>query len=58
MTPHWTSPPPLAGPNIPPLLLLQAKALLTFVEAAADKSLRCTVALTAGRGRGKSAAIG
>lgn len=36
----------------------QAKALLTFVEAAADKSLRCTVALTAGRGRGKSAAIG
>jgi len=36
----------------------QAKALLTFVEAAADKNLRCTVALTAGRGRGKSAAIG
>ena len=36
----------------------QAKAVLTFVEAAADKSLRCTVALTAGRGRGKSAAMG
>ncbi|EOD28649.1 hypothetical protein EMIHUDRAFT_314847 [Emiliania huxleyi CCMP1516] len=36
----------------------QAKALLTFVEAAADKSLRCTVALTAARGRGKSAALG
>ena len=36
----------------------QAKAVLTFVEAAADKALRCTVALTAGRGRGKSAAMG
>ena len=36
----------------------QAKAVLTFVEAAADKTLRCTVALTAGRGRGKSAAMG
>ena len=36
----------------------QARAVLTFVEAAADKSLRCTVALTAGRGRGKSAAMG
>ena len=28
------------------------------MEAAADKNLRCTVALTAGRGRGKSAALG
>ena len=28
----------------------QAKAVLTFVEAAAEKSLRTTVALTAGRG--------
>ena len=37
---------------------LQAKALLTFVEAAAEKSLRTTVALTASRGRGKSAALG
>merc|ERR1712185_648402 len=36
----------------------QAKAVLTFVEAAADKSLRTTVALTAARGRGKSAALG
>ena len=36
----------------------QAKAVLTFVEAAAEKSLRTTVALTAGRGRGKSAALG
>ena len=36
----------------------QAKAVLTFVEAAADKTLRATVALTAGRGRGKSAALG
>ena len=31
----------------------QAKAVLTFVEAAAEKSLRTTVALTAARGRGK-----
>ena len=36
----------------------QAKAVLTFVEAAAEKSLRTTVALTAARGRGKSAALG
>ncbi|KAI1856438.1 hypothetical protein JX265_011685 [Neoarthrinium moseri] len=36
----------------------QAKALLTFVEAIAEKSLRNTVTLTAARGRGKSAAMG
>src|SRR5262249_13201817 len=36
----------------------QAKAVLTFVEAISDKSLRSTVALTAARGRGKSAALG
>ena len=36
----------------------QAKALLTFVEAAAEKTLRNTVTLTAARGRGKSAALG
>ncbi|POS85220.1 DUF699-domain-containing protein [Erysiphe pulchra] len=36
----------------------QAKALLTFVEAIADKKLRNTVTLTAARGRGKSAALG
>jgi N-acetyltransferase 10 len=36
----------------------QAKALLTFVEAISDKSLRSTVTLTAARGRGKSAALG
>jgi len=36
----------------------QAKALLTFVDAIAEKSLRSTVALTAARGRGKSAAMG
>lgn len=36
----------------------QAKALLTFVEAISDKTLSSTVALTAGRGRGKSAALG
>jgi N-acetyltransferase 10 len=36
----------------------QAQALLTFAEAVAEKSLRSTVALTAARGRGKSAALG
>ncbi|KAJ1413066.1 hypothetical protein B484DRAFT_402126 [Ochromonadaceae sp. CCMP2298] len=36
----------------------QAKAVMSFLDAIADKSLRATVALTAGRGRGKSAAIG
>ncbi|KAJ3112824.1 N-acetyltransferase 10 [Phlyctochytrium bullatum] len=36
----------------------QAKALLTFVEAVAEKSLRTTVTVTASRGRGKSAALG
>lgn len=36
----------------------QAKALLTFIEAITEKSLRSTVALTAARGRGKSAALG
>ncbi|TDH65701.1 hypothetical protein CCR75_009252 [Bremia lactucae] len=36
----------------------QAKAILTFVEAVSEKSLRSTVVLTAGRGRGKSAALG
>ena len=33
----------------------QAKALLTFAEAISEKTLASTVALTAGRGRGKSA---
>lgn len=36
----------------------QAKALLRFEEALSDKTLRTTVALTASRGRGKSAALG
>lgn len=36
----------------------QAKSLLTFVDAIAEKTLRNTVALTAARGRGKSAALG
>ena len=36
----------------------QANAILTFVDAISDKTLRQTVALTAGRGRGKSAAMG
>lgn len=36
----------------------QAKAVLQFVEAISEKTLRTTVTLTASRGRGKSAALG
>lgn len=36
----------------------QAKALLKFIEAISEKTLRSTVSLTAARGRGKSAALG
>ncbi|CDF39550.1 unnamed protein product [Chondrus crispus] len=50
-------------PPIGPLIakaktLDQAKALLRFEEAISEKTLRSTVALTASRGRGKSAALG
>ena len=36
----------------------QAKSLITFLDSASEKTLRSTVALTASRGRGKSAALG
>eukprot|EP00743_Colponemidia_sp_Colp-15_P004675 GILK01005037.1.p1 GENE.GILK01005037.1~~GILK01005037.1.p1 ORF type:complete len:1046 (-),score=256.41 GILK01005037.1:107-3244(-) len=36
----------------------QAKAVMVFVEAISEKTLRSTVALTAARGRGKSSALG
>jgi N-acetyltransferase 10 len=36
----------------------QAKAVLSFLDAISERTLRSTVALTAARGRGKSAAIG
>jgi N-acetyltransferase 10 len=36
----------------------QAQAVLTFIEAIAEKTLSSTVTLTASRGRGKSAALG
>lgn len=36
----------------------QAKALMSFVDVISEKTLRQTVSLTAGRGRGKSAALG
>lgn len=36
----------------------QARAVVTFLDAASEKTLRATVALTAARGRGKSAALG
>jgi len=37
---------------------LQGKAVITFLDAVLDKTLRTTVALIAARGRGKSAALG
>ncbi|XP_054263495.1 RNA cytidine acetyltransferase [Macrosteles quadrilineatus] len=36
----------------------QGKAVLKFIEAISEKTLRSTVSLTAARGRGKSAALG
>ena len=36
----------------------QAKALLKCIEAISEKTLSSTVAMTASRGRGKSAALG
>ncbi|WOL09558.1 hypothetical protein Cni_G18311 [Canna indica] len=36
----------------------QGKAVITFLDAVLDKTLRSTVALIAARGRGKSAALG
>ncbi|KAK9271864.1 hypothetical protein L1049_002229 [Liquidambar formosana] len=36
----------------------QGKAVITFLDAVLDKTLRSTVALLAARGRGKSAALG
>ncbi len=36
----------------------QAQAVVAFLEAVQEKSLRTTVSLTASRGRGKSAAVG
>ena len=36
----------------------QAKAVLVFIDAISEKTLRSTVTLTAARGRGKSAALG
>uniref|UniRef100_A0A1D2A005 RNA cytidine acetyltransferase n=2 Tax=Auxenochlorella protothecoides TaxID=3075 RepID=A0A1D2A005_AUXPR len=36
----------------------QARAVATFLDAASEKTLRSTVALTAARGRGKSASLG
>lgn len=36
----------------------QAKAVMSFLDAISEKTMRSTVSLTAGRGRGKSSAIG
>jgi N-acetyltransferase 10 len=51
------------SPNIGVLVSIartidQAKVLVSFLDSIAEKTLRATVSLTAGRGRGKSAAIG
>ncbi|KAL1459299.1 hypothetical protein WDU94_011297 [Cyamophila willieti] len=40
------------------ILTIQGKALLKFIDAISEKTLRSTVSLTAARGRGKSAALG
>lgn len=50
-------------PNIGALVALtrtvdQANAVMSFLDCISEKSYKSTVALTAGRGRGKSAAIG
>ena len=37
---------------------MKGKAVITFLDAILEKTLRSTVALTASRGRGKSAALG
>eukprot|EP00884_Botryococcus_braunii_P019728 jgi/Botrbrau1/6439/Bobra.0034s0015.1 len=48
-----------AGPLVAKCRTLdQARAVITFLDAASEKTLRSTVALTAARGRGKSAALG
>lgn len=39
-------------------VIVKAKGILRFVEAISEKTLRSTVAMTAARGRGKSAALG
>ncbi|XP_043690354.1 RNA cytidine acetyltransferase 1 [Telopea speciosissima] len=50
---------PLVGPLIKKCCTLdQGKAVITFLDTILDKTLRSTVALLAGRGRGKSAALG
>ncbi|KAJ3290598.1 N-acetyltransferase 10 [Rhizoclosmatium sp. JEL0117] len=49
---------PLASLVASAKTLDQARAVLTFTEAIAEKSLRSTVCLTAARGRGKSASLG
>ena len=40
------------------MFIEQGKAVITFLDAILDKTLRSTVALIAARGRGKSAALG
>ena len=43
-----------AGPLVAKCRTLdQARAVMTFLDAASEKTLRSTVALTAARGRGK-----
>ncbi|KAJ3238254.1 N-acetyltransferase 10 [Chytriomyces hyalinus] len=49
---------PLASLVATAKTLDQARAVLTFTESIAEKTLRSTVCLTASRGRGKSASLG
>lgn len=47
-----------AGPLVAKCKSLdQARAVMTFLDAASEKTLRSTVALTAARGRGKVTAL-
>lgn len=51
---NMLSPPQPAGPLLGKCVTLdQGRALVTFLDAASEKTLRSTVALTAARGRGK-----
>ncbi|KAL8138292.1 hypothetical protein V2J09_004293 [Rumex salicifolius] len=44
--------------SIKPVPVKEGKAVITFLDAILDKTLRSTIALLAARGRGKSAALG
>ncbi len=49
---------PIAGLTAECKTLDQAKCVMAMADAISEKSSRCTVSITAGRGRGKSSAMG